>query len=98
MEAMACACCPIASRVGGNPELIEHGQNGLLFEVDNVADLGNQIRELVVDAPRRKTFAAVSAEKMLQFSYAKAAKTMQEIYESVLSSSSRGRRVLPHSG
>src|SRR5208283_4521864 len=33
MEAMACGCCPIASRVGGNPELVEDERNGLLFEV-----------------------------------------------------------------
>ncbi len=89
MEAMACGCCPIASRVGGNPELIEHGQNGLLFEVDNFQELATRLCDLLADQPRLQAFAAASAAKMLQFSYARAATTMQDIYESVLSSSAR---------
>ena len=40
MEAMACGCCPIASNVGGNPELIEDGVRGLLFEPGNSVGLG----------------------------------------------------------
>ena len=32
MEAMACGCCVAASRVGGNPELVAHGETGMLFE------------------------------------------------------------------
>src|SRR5215469_7319111 len=39
LEAMACGCCPVASRVGGTPELIEHEQRGLLFDSDNVEAL-----------------------------------------------------------
>jgi len=84
MEAMACGCCPIASRVGGNPELIEHGENGLLFEVDNVAELANHLRILLTDGSRRQTFADRSSAKMAQFTYAKTVATLQSIYESVL--------------
>ncbi len=36
LEAMACGCCPVASRVGGNLELIRHGENGMLFEAGDV--------------------------------------------------------------
>ncbi len=86
MEAMACGCCPIASRVGGNPELVEHRQNGLLFDSDNFEELADRIRELLCDEPRRKLYASAATEKMLQFSYARAAATMQGIYESVLNS------------
>ncbi len=35
LEAMACGCCPVGSRVGGTPELIEDGERGLLFENGN---------------------------------------------------------------
>jgi len=84
MEAMACGCCPIASRVGGNPELIEHGENGLLFEVDNVAELAKHLRILLTDDSRRQMFADRSSAKMAQFTYAKTAATLQSIYESVL--------------
>jgi glycosyltransferase involved in cell wall biosynthesis len=98
MEAMACGCCPIASRVGGNPELIEHGKNGLLFEADDSAQLAAQMRELLADEPRRKIFASVSQKKMLQFSYERAASTMEEIYESILRSSRSERQFVGHAG
>ena len=39
LEAMACGCCPVASRVGGNAELIRHGENGMLFEAGDVDQL-----------------------------------------------------------
>ena len=86
MEAMACRCCPIASRVGGNPELVDHARNGLLFRVDDVAELASQLRELLTDDDRRKRLAAAASETIRsRFTFAQAASAMQEIYESVLS-------------
>ena len=92
MEAMACGCCPIASRVGGNPELIDEGQNGLLFAVDNVAELASHLQELLTDYSRRQLFAVAASEKIsTQFTFAKAADAMQGIYESVLKAVDRKR-------
>ena len=85
MEAMACGCCPIASQVGGNPELIDHGRNGLLFRVDDVGELASQLSELLSDGDRRKRFAeAAAAAIRSRFTFAQAASAMQGIYESVL--------------
>ena len=85
MEAMACGCCPIASRVGGNPELVDDGENGLLFEADDVAQLAGQMEELLADPARRQLMAAAASAKMAaRFTFAQAAATMQQIYESVL--------------
>ena len=89
MEAMACGCCPIASRVGGNPELVDDGRNGLLFGVDNAAELASHLRGLLMDESRRKTFAAFSAAKMSQFTCEVAGLRMQAIYQSVLDSKRR---------
>jgi len=36
LEAMACRVVPIATNVGGVPELVDDGDNGLLFEVGDV--------------------------------------------------------------
>ena len=85
MEAMACSCCAIASRVGGNPELIDDGENGLLFDVDNVAQLAGQMEALLADPARRQRLASAASAKMAaHFTYSQAAATMQQIYESVL--------------
>lgn len=99
MEAMACGCCPVASRVGGNPELIEHGQNGLLFQPDAVDELAHSLRELLDDETRRRSLAlAASAKITSRFTFANAAETMQGIYESVLSSTGRKLREPAASG
>jgi len=85
MEAMACSCCVLATRVGGNPELIDDGTNGILFEVDNVDELARQLNTLLADPVRRQSLGAAAAAKMAsQFSYSHAAATMQQIYDSVL--------------
>ncbi len=93
MEAMACGCCPVASRVGGNPELIAHGQNGLLFQADAVDELSHSLQGLLDDEARRRKLAqAASAMIRSRFTFANAADTMQGIYESVLSSTGRKLR------
>ena len=85
MEAMACNCCCIASRVGGNPELIDDGENGLLFEVDNVIQLAQQMRTIASDeSARRRMSSAASFRISSEFTYSRAADTMQQIYESAL--------------
>jgi len=42
-EALLARVPVVASRIGGIPELIEHGRNGLLFEPGDVADLVRQL-------------------------------------------------------
>ena len=85
MEAMACSCCVVATRVGGNPELIDHDKTGLLFEVDNVAELTRQLEAMLADRVRRQLLGAAAAARMAsEFTYSHAAATMQQIYDSVL--------------
>jgi len=85
MEAMACGCGVIASRVGGNPELVDDGENGLLFDVDNVEQLAEQMEALLARPERRQRLAAAASSKMSGgFTYSQAAATMQEIYDSLL--------------
>jgi glycosyltransferase involved in cell wall biosynthesis len=87
MEAMACSCCVLATRVGGNPELIDDGENGILFEVDNVDELARQLNAMLADPVHRKSLGAAAAAKVAsRFSYSHAAATMQQIYDSVLQS------------
>ncbi len=49
LEGMASGCIVIASNTGGIPEIIEHGQSGILFENENADDLAGQIISCAVD-------------------------------------------------
>jgi len=54
LEAMAMKKAIIATNVGGNPELIEDGQNGFLVPPRNVESLANDINTLILDANLRE--------------------------------------------
>jgi glycosyltransferase involved in cell wall biosynthesis len=85
MEAMACGCCAIASGTGGNPELVRHGETGLLFESRNVEDLERRLLEAIGDpALRAKLGQAASRRMAEEFSLAASAARMAEIYRSFL--------------
>ena len=85
MEAMACGCCAVASRVGGNLELIADGENGLLFRAGESEDLSHALDMLVRDPVLRARLAAAGAERVgREFSLERSAKRMAEIYSEVL--------------
>jgi glycosyltransferase involved in cell wall biosynthesis len=47
IEALACGLPVVASRIGGIPEIVEHGRTGLLFESGNVGELAAALRCLL---------------------------------------------------
>jgi glycosyltransferase involved in cell wall biosynthesis len=49
LEAMAAGKPVVASRVDGIPHYIRHGENGLLFESENVEDLARQLLRVLTD-------------------------------------------------
>lgn len=85
MEAMACGCCVAASRVGGNPELVAHGETGMLFEPRDAAGLAHTLRLLVRDPALRNELASRAARMIhSRFTLAAAAGRMGEIYSGLL--------------
>ncbi|MCW5977240.1 MAG: glycosyltransferase [Bryobacteraceae bacterium] len=85
MEAMACGCCAIASRVGGNPELVSDGETGLLFPAGDPEALADRIRSLADDASVRQRLSGAGARFIhANFSQEASARTMAEIYRSLL--------------
>jgi N-acetyl-alpha-D-glucosaminyl L-malate synthase BshA len=52
LEAMACKVPAVATRVGGVPELIDHGETGLLYEVGDVDGMAQGITALLTDRDR----------------------------------------------
>jgi glycosyltransferase involved in cell wall biosynthesis len=85
MEAMACGCCPVASRAGGNPELVRDGVTGLLFEPGNAAQLACALETLLLNPELRRRLADAAHDHLhANFSSAAAARRMAEIYSGLL--------------
>jgi glycosyltransferase involved in cell wall biosynthesis len=85
MEAMGCGCCPVASRVGGNPELVTDGETGLLFPVGDAPALAERLA-LLLDQPDHRRRMAEQAQRLMleHFTSRQAARTMGGIYQEFL--------------
>jgi glycosyltransferase involved in cell wall biosynthesis len=85
MEAMACGCCPVASDVGGNPELVTPMETGLLFRSGDAADLAAKLELLAGNPALRHSLATRAAARIAtEFSLEAAGRRMGEIYLSFL--------------
>lgn len=47
LEAMACGLPVIASNIGGNNQLVEHGKNGYLFDFEEKNSLSNYMQKII---------------------------------------------------
>ncbi len=52
LEAMACEVIPIATRVGGLPEVVDHGKTGFLADVGDVNTMARHAIDLLTDEAR----------------------------------------------
>jgi len=85
MEAMAFGCCVVASKTGGNPELVADQQSGLLFPPGDSAALAACLDLLLRNTALRARLAAAGAERIrTEFTLEHAARRMAEIYAQVL--------------
>lgn len=62
LEAMAAGCPVIASNVGGTPELVESGRNGLLFPTGDAIALGAAMSRLSTEPDLRMRLARSARE------------------------------------
>jgi L-malate glycosyltransferase len=85
LEGMACEVVPIATRVGGIPELIEHGQSGYLAEVGDVDTMARYAMELLGDETAlRKMAKASRAVAQSRFCASRIIPQYEEFYRRVL--------------
>lgn len=84
-EAMACARPVVASNVGGIPELVDSGTNGLLVAPGNVADLVDKLTTLIENPVSAEQMGRQGREKALQlFSLENQVKKIVDLYEEIL--------------
>lgn len=96
IEAMASGCCAVASRVGGNPEVVEDGVSGLLFEPGDAAGLSDKLARLCADAELRAQMAAAGRRRVEErFALAASIRRMEEIYDTLYQTRARRPAGLP---
>ena len=87
LEAMACRVPAIATNVGGVPELIHHGVDGLLFEVGDIEAMSHAAIELLSNAQRLAAMAQAARQTAQDNFCAHTIIThYEEYYRSVLTS------------
>jgi glycosyltransferase involved in cell wall biosynthesis len=85
LEAMACGCAAVGSRVGGTPELISHGVTGLLFESGDVDGLATQLSLLIQDESLRRGLGVEAARFSHEnLSIDRAVRRTEELYSMLL--------------
>jgi glycosyltransferase involved in cell wall biosynthesis len=82
LEAMAAGLPAVATAVGGVPELIEDGVNGLLVPPRDPESLGNAILRILRDPEFRARLALAGRERArLQFGFDRVVAELESVYE-----------------
>jgi L-malate glycosyltransferase len=85
LEAMACEVPVVASRVGGLPEVIEHGVSGFLHPLDAIDEMAASGVMLLSDRQKHRAIAqAACARVRHEFCAEKIVPMYEECYESVV--------------
>jgi glycosyltransferase involved in cell wall biosynthesis len=80
LEAMAYGMAPVATRVGGIPELVEDGVEGLLVEPGDPAALAAALRQLVAEPELRARLAAGARARAERLDAVEIAGRLEAIY------------------
>jgi len=82
LEAMACGCAVVGSRVGGVPEIVEEGRSGLLFDAGDLDGLATALAKLIQNAHLRSQLAMAAADRARDcFSLEQSIKCIQSLYK-----------------
>ena len=85
LEAQACALPVVATAVGGTPELLEDGVNGLLVDAGDGAALAGALRRLLIDKDQRRRLGLAGRERLVAggFTWDATATRTRQIYADV---------------
>lgn len=84
MEAMACGKAVVASRVGGVPELVREGIDGILVEPGDVAALAEAMTKLLSDSALRSQMGRAGRERAGEFSWDRTAEVVLRAYQAAI--------------
>jgi len=87
LEAMACEVPVISSNIGGLPEVIQHGENGYLFDVGDVTSMANRAIDLLSDDEKLQKFRAKAKQRANDFNIENILPQYENYYQEVLQKS-----------
>jgi glycosyltransferase involved in cell wall biosynthesis len=85
LEAMSMGCAPIATKVGGIPEVIENANSGFLCEAGDANAIAEKVNELINNEQLLKTIQTNARKRIEEnFSMKNMVKKLENIYEEIL--------------
>jgi glycosyltransferase involved in cell wall biosynthesis len=87
IEAQACGVPPIGTRVGGIPDVIQDGENGLLIEPKNSSAIADAIIRLLSDPVLRKRLSEKGLETSRKFEWSGITEKIDGIYDKIIQNS-----------
>ncbi len=85
LEAMACGVPIVASKIGGIPDVVKDGENGLLVPPKDSETLANAIIYLLENEDVRERMGRNGRKKVEDYSWARIAKETAKVYNKVIS-------------
>jgi glycosyltransferase involved in cell wall biosynthesis len=91
VEAMAVGLPIVASRVGGIPDLVKDGKNGLLVPPADASALGKAISDLLTDKEKRNRMGEAGKKMCLPYSAEAMVEQIDDLYKDLLEKYSKNR-------
>ena len=84
LESMACKTPIVATRVGGNEEVLENNKSGILVEPDNPQSMMDKILDLLNDDKKTNELREQAFRQVHNYDWSHVGKLYLDIYESLL--------------
>lgn len=84
IEAMAAGLLVVSSGTGGTREIVQHGENGLVFDSGNAESLAAELKSLVDNEDRWRQLAANGQSSAFNFTTKRSVDKLEEIFDSLL--------------
>jgi glycosyltransferase involved in cell wall biosynthesis len=84
LEAMACETCVVASDVGGNSEIIDNDNTGILIKPNNHEELLDKISDLIKNNEKRSKLATAGLKVAENYNWKRIGRLYLDVYESFI--------------